>query len=134
MSGPWAASSPRQNRILAMTITRVPLASHDIEPVLPLTRIRVVRLEFRPGQETGLHFHPMPVMGYVAEGAFIVQVEDGEVRRYQTGEIVLEPANTRITRFDNASSSEPAALIATYLGGEADDKLIEFLEHQDSKV
>ena len=104
-------------------------------PALPLSRIRVVRLEFKPGQETGLHFHPMPVMGYVAEGAFIVQVEDGEVRRYQTGEIVLEPANTRITRFDNASSSEPRGrLIATYLGGEADDKLIEFLEHADSKV
>jgi quercetin dioxygenase-like cupin family protein len=128
MSGPWAASSPRQNRILVMPLTRIPLASYDIEPARTLARIRVVRLEFKPGQETGVHFHPMPVMGYVAEGAFIVQVEDGEVRRYQTGEIVLEPANTRITRFDNASSSEPAALIATYLGGEAQEPLITFLE------
>jgi quercetin dioxygenase-like cupin family protein len=121
-------SRPAAKPDLAMIVTRLPLASHDFEPARPLARIRVVRLEFAPGQETGLHFHPMPVMGYVAEGAFIVQVEGGEVRRYRTGEIVLEPANTRITRFDNASSSEPAALIATYLGGEADDKLIEFLD------
>jgi quercetin dioxygenase-like cupin family protein len=128
MSGSRAISGPRQNRINAMAITRVPLASHSFDPARPLARVQVVRLEFPPGEETGLHFHPMPVMGYVAEGAFIVQVEGGEVRRYQTGEIVLEPADTRITRFDNASSSEPAALIATYLGGEAEGKLIEFLD------
>jgi quercetin dioxygenase-like cupin family protein len=128
MSGPRAICGSPQNRILVMNLTRIPLASHDFDPARPLSRVRVVRLEFAPGQETGLHFHPMPVMGYVAEGAFIVQVEDGEVRRYQAGEIVLEPANIRITRFDNASSSEPAALIATYLGGDEQDPLITFLE------
>ena len=88
-----------------MDLKRTPLASHALDPAWPLVAVKTVRLEFEPGQETGLHFHPMPVMGYVAEGAFIVQVEDGEVRRYQTGEIVLEPANTRITRFDNASQT-----------------------------
>jgi quercetin dioxygenase-like cupin family protein len=110
-----------------MTITRIPLAAHTFDPARSLARLRVARLEFAPGQETGLHLHPMPVMGYVAEGAFIVQVDDGEVRRYRTGEIVLEPANIRITRFGNASNSEPAVLIAAYLGGEEQDPPIVFL-------
>ncbi len=44
------------------------------------------------------------------------------------GEFKLAPgAGKRILRFDNASSAEPAVLIATYLGGAEKDRLIEFL-------
>jgi quercetin dioxygenase-like cupin family protein len=109
-----------------MDIARVPLASLELEPA-PLSRVRVVRLEFEPGQATGLHLHPMPVLGYVAEGAFLVQPEGEDARRYLAGEVVLEPAGKRILRFDNASTAEPAVLIATYLGGGPKDRLIEFL-------
>jgi quercetin dioxygenase-like cupin family protein len=109
-----------------MDISRVPLASLDLDPA-PLAHVRVVRLEFEPGQATGLHLHPMPVLGYVAEGAFLVQPEGEEARRYRAGEVVLEPAGKRMLRFDNASTDQPAVLIATYLGG--GERLIEFLPH-----
>ena len=111
-----------------MDISRVPLASLELDPA-PLSRVKVVRLEFEPGQATGLHLHPMPVLGYVAEGAFLVQPEGEETRRYRAGEVVLEPAGKRMLRFDNASTDQPAVLIATYLGGGEKDRLIEFLAH-----
>ena len=111
-----------------MELKRTPLASHTLIPAWPVAALKSVKLEFHPGQKTGLHFHPMPVVGFVAEGAFIVQEEGGGERRYEKGEIVLEPAHVKMLRFDNASPTRPATLIATYLVRDEADKLIEFLE------
>jgi hypothetical protein len=44
------------------------------------------------------------------------------------GSAFLEPVNSKIVHFDNASSREPATFIAFYLLGEDDQKLIEMLE------
>lgn len=109
-----------------MDLKRTPLASHALD--WPLVAVKTVRLEFEPGQKTGLHFHAMPVLGFVAEGAFIVQQEGGGERRYEQGEVVLEPAQVKMLRFDNASPTRPAVLIATYLVRDEGEKLIEFLE------
>jgi len=111
-----------------MEIHRVPLASHTFDPARPVKNLRMVRLEFAPGVVTPYHLHAMPVLGYVAKGAFIVQREGGEARRYETGESVLEPAGGRMARFDNASATEPAVLIAAYLANEGEDELITFLD------
>lgn len=111
-----------------MDLKRIALASHPFDPAWPVAEVKVVRLEFQPGQATGLHFHPMPVLGYVAEGAFIVQQEGGPARRYEVGQSLLEPAHAKMLRFDNASQTQPAALIAAYLVRDEKDKLIEFLE------
>jgi hypothetical protein len=58
-----------------MDIVRVSLASHAFEPFRSVTSVKVVRLEFAPGVVTPHHLHAMPVVGpvvgYVAEGAFI---------------------------------------------------------------
>jgi quercetin dioxygenase-like cupin family protein len=110
-----------------MDIARVSLASHTLEPSRSVTSVKVVRLEFAPGVVTPHHLHAMPVVGFVAEGAFIVQREGEDPRRYEAGESVLEPANRRMARFDNASTTEPAVLIATYLVSEGDSELITFL-------
>jgi hypothetical protein len=32
----------------------------------PVERVEVARIELAPGQATGLHLHPCPVVGYVA--------------------------------------------------------------------
>jgi quercetin dioxygenase-like cupin family protein len=107
--------------------SHTPLASYVLNPAWPVSAVKTVRREFEPGEKTGLHVHAMPVVGFVAEGAFIVQ-QDGEVeRRYEKGDIVFEPAHVKILRFDNASPTRPASLIATYLVRDESEKLIEFL-------
>jgi hypothetical protein len=55
-----------------------------------------------------------------------VQREDEDPRRYEAGESVLEPAGRQMARFDNASTTKPAILIATYLASESDGELITF--------
>jgi quercetin dioxygenase-like cupin family protein len=72
----------------------------------------------------------MPVVGYVESGAFVVQVQGEPEHRYAAGDVIYEPPNTPIERYDNASSTEPAVLIASYLAGTEDNVLITMLPAQ----
>ena len=108
-------------------IKRTPITTAELSPSKTVDHVQVTRLDFRPRQITGRHMHPVPVVGYVESGVFIVQVEGQPQRRYTAGEAIYEPANTPIERYDNESPTEPAVLIAYYLGGVDDTVLIKFL-------
>jgi quercetin dioxygenase-like cupin family protein len=111
----------------ATEIKRTPITTAELAPSKAVDHVQVTRLDFLPGQTTGRHMHPVPVVGYVESGVFIVQVEGQPQRRYTAGEAIYEPANTPIERYDNESSTEPAVLIAYYLAGAEDKVLIKFL-------
>jgi quercetin dioxygenase-like cupin family protein len=111
----------------AAPLKRTPLALHVLEPSKSVSAVHVVRLDFAPGQQTGLHKHPVPVIGYVLQGSFVVQVDGKPAQTFTQGQSILEPANTQIDRFDNTSKTEPAVLIATYLAGADDKELITFV-------
>ena len=83
-------------------------------------------IAFAPGQQTGRHLHPCAVVGYIAEGAAILQIEGHEPQSLPTGSAFYEPARTVIARFDNASQTERMKFIAFYLLT-ADEPLIELL-------
>ncbi len=40
-----------------------------------VSTVDVREIAFAPGQQTGRHYHPCPVVGYIAEGAAILQIE-----------------------------------------------------------
>jgi quercetin dioxygenase-like cupin family protein len=80
-------------------------------------RVEIKEIELVPGQATGLHFHPCPVVGYIA----------GQPERLlKAGEAFFEPADTRIAHFD-ATADGPVKFIAFYLLGQDESKLIEML-------
>lgn len=108
-------------------LQRTPIAIHDIAPPKEVASTTVVRLDFKPGQPTGRHMHPVPVIGFVLEGEFIVKIENEAEKHYTAGQSIYEPANVVIERFDNASDSKPAVLIANYLVGRGQTELIKFL-------
>jgi quercetin dioxygenase-like cupin family protein len=108
-------------------IKRTPITTAELSSSKAVDHVQVTRLDFLPGQITARHMHPVPVVGYVESGVFIVQVEGQPQRRYASGEAIYEPANTPIERYDNESSTEPAVLIAYYLLGAEDKVLIKFL-------
>jgi quercetin dioxygenase-like cupin family protein len=91
-----------------------------------VSSVDVREIAFAPGQQTGRHQHPCPVVGYVAEGSAILQIEGREPQSLPTGSAFHEPAQTVIARFDNASQTEPLKFIAYYLLT-ADEPLIEML-------
>ncbi|MFZ0497803.1 MAG: cupin domain-containing protein [Steroidobacteraceae bacterium] len=90
--------------------------------------MEIRQIELQPGQETGLHLHPIPVVGYIARGSIRFQLEGGPLQMLSAGSAFFEPADTRVLHFDNASTREPATFIAHYLLAEGDERLIEMLQ------
>jgi quercetin dioxygenase-like cupin family protein len=88
--------------------------------------VDIREIAFAPGQQTGRHSHPCPVLGHIAKGTAVLQIEGREPQSLPTGAAFYEPAETVIARFDNASLTEPMKFIAYYLLG-GDEPLIEML-------
>ena len=110
------------------TIIRKSLLSAVLDPSKITSRVEIKQIDFKPSQETGLHFHPCPVVGYIASGSALLQIEGKPSRILFTGDAFLEPANTRILHFDNASATDPMTFIALYLLSEDEHELIRMLD------
>lgn len=107
-------------------VKRTPITKHDISPDKNVSSVSVVRIDYQPAQRTGRHIHPMPVVGYVLEGSFVVKIS-GKETHYTAGQSIYEPADTIIERFDNDSTSRPAVLIGHYLAGPGQTELVRIL-------
>jgi quercetin dioxygenase-like cupin family protein len=80
-----------------------------------VTEVQIKEITLQPSQEAGLHLHPCPVTGYIAEGEIRFQVKGKQVKILHAGDAFYEPAETEIIHFDNASDFRPAKFIAFYL-------------------
>jgi quercetin dioxygenase-like cupin family protein len=110
---------------MTQTILRKPLLKANLGG-RTVTAVDVREISFEPGQETGRHLHPCTVMGYIAEGEAILQVEGAAPQRLPAGSAFHEPAGTVIARFDNASVTAGVRFICYYLL-EGEQELIEML-------
>jgi quercetin dioxygenase-like cupin family protein len=90
-------------------------------------RVEIKRIDLSPGQPTGPHRHPCPVVGHVVSGTILFQIEGRPAKALRAGDAFFEPANARIRHFDNPSPQEPASFVAFYLLGDDDRSLIEML-------
>jgi quercetin dioxygenase-like cupin family protein len=107
-------------------IERRPLLAADLTKwTTPKVDVRSIR--FAPRQATGVHSHPCHVIGYIAEGTAILEIEGQPPQRLATGATFHEPAGIRIRRFDNASAEHPLEFVAIYLLS-GDQPLIEMLK------
>jgi quercetin dioxygenase-like cupin family protein len=109
-------------------IYRKPLFTAVLEQAKRVGKVEIKEIVFQPGQKTGLHFHPCPVVGYIAEGTVAFQIEGGEEKTLRPGDAFFEPPNVKILRFDNASDSKGMKFIAFYLLDTGEDELIRMLE------
>jgi quercetin dioxygenase-like cupin family protein len=96
------------------TIVRRPLLAADLNNK-NVSRVDVREIVFEPGQETGLHKHPCPVFGYIAEGEAVLEVQGEPAQKLAAGSAFYEPAGKVIARFDNASACEKMRFIGYYL-------------------
>jgi quercetin dioxygenase-like cupin family protein len=109
-------------------LQRVPVLEEAIPSTNPpIKLVRGARIRFAPRQPTALHRHPISVAGVVTAGSFIFKREGEAEKVIKTGDSFFEPAGVTTERFDNASSTEPAELIAFYLTDSKDRALIEML-------
>lgn len=90
-------------------------------------RVEIKRIDLAPGQSTGPHRHPCPVVGHILSGSIQFQIEGRPAKTLRAGDAFFEPANLRIRSFDNVSPREPATFVAYYLLGAEDRDVIEML-------
>ena len=89
---------------------------HEL-PNVPGKSIRGVLVEYGPGGKSPAHLHPKSAFIYasVLEGAIQSQVNDGPVKTYRAGENFSELPGDRHRVSANASTTEPARLLAVFV-------------------
>lgn len=78
-------------------------------------RVTLLEVQLPPGTDGRPHRHPGPVIGYVLEGEVEIQVGDGPVTTYHTGEAFYEPARALHKVSRNPSKTRPARILAYLL-------------------
>ena len=86
-------------------------------PNVPGKSMRGVLVAYEPGGSSPAHTHPRSAFIYatVLEGAIRSQVNDGSVTTYRAGESWSELPGDRHAVSENASSTEPARLLAVFV-------------------
>ena len=62
---------------------------------MPQHEVRVVTATLPAGVTGGWHKHSAPVYVYLSEGVATLELDDGTMHHFETGEVVVEPADTR---------------------------------------
>ena len=76
--------------------------------------ITVMKVEIKPGAETGWHSHPVPLYAYVLEGNLTVEVKGGSTYSFAAGDAIVELVN--ISHNGKNLGTKPVVLIAFYTG------------------
>jgi quercetin dioxygenase-like cupin family protein len=95
---------------------RTPIFQHDL-PDLALKGWSVTAVEVRraPGEASPAHRHPGLTIGYVLEGEMVMKIGDEPERTYKKGEMFMEMPHQLHAVSRNASSTQPARLLAILL-------------------
>lgn len=86
-------------------------------PNAPGKSMKGVLVEYPPGGSSAAHTHPSSAFIYatVLEGAIRSQVNDGPVTTYRAGQNFSENPGDRHAVSENASTTEPAKLLAVFV-------------------
>jgi quercetin dioxygenase-like cupin family protein len=104
-----AAGAIAQDKIIRKEILTANVGTRIIR------KVDVREIDFHPGQKTGYHKHPCPVVSYIVSGTVLFQVEGDTLKTFKAGDVLFEPANTPIVHYDNASQTEPLKFMVYYL-------------------
>ncbi|KPF83931.1 hypothetical protein IP70_17155 [alpha proteobacterium AAP38] len=78
-------------------------------------RISALLVELAPGGETGLHRHPMPVVGYIVSGEVTVSAQGLPDRVFKAGDAFVE---TIVWHNGRNLGKNPVKILAIYLGAD----------------
>ena len=94
-------------------------------PNVPGKSLRVVRVEYAPGGASAAHTHPKSafIFARVLKGTIRSAVNHGPAKVYREGEAFQENPGDTHSVSGNASSTEPATLLATFVVDTSDTQL-----------
>lgn len=81
-------------------------------------RVTVVRVSYGPGGFTPPHRHAGAVTAYITKGEIRSQLGGGPLETFTVGQSFFEPPGSTHIVSANASSTEPAELIAVFVADE----------------
>jgi quercetin dioxygenase-like cupin family protein len=98
---------------------------HEL-PNVPGKSMKSVLVEYGPGGSNEAHTHPSSAFIYatVLEGAVRSQINDGPIKTYRVGESFTESPGDRHLVSANASTTEPARLLAVFVVGTPEKELV----------
>ena len=84
-------------------------------PGEPLRDISLIEVTYPPATGSPPHLHAIGVLAFVVSGTIVSRVGDGAEQTFHAGDAWWEPPGAihRVSR--NASSTEPATLLAIYV-------------------
>jgi quercetin dioxygenase-like cupin family protein len=94
-----------------------PITSHAL-PNVAGKRVTVVRVFYGPGGFTPPHYHSGSVTAYITKGEIRSQLDNGPVETFKVGQSFFEPPGSKHMVSANASTTEPAELIAIFVADE----------------
>jgi quercetin dioxygenase-like cupin family protein len=97
--------------------TAQPVTSFKL-PDLPGKSVSLVRVSFPPNAVSTQHRHAGTVTAFILSGSIRSQITGGTAKVYKAGESFFEPPGVVHLVAENASSTEPAELLAIFI---ADD-------------
>lgn len=100
-------------------------AFREAIPNIPGKSIVGVVVSYPPGGKTPPHHHAASafITGYVLSGSIRSQVDDGPVKVFQAGESFFEKPGAHHRISENASTTEPAKLLAIFVVDTSDTQL-----------
>ena len=108
----------RQQRACRLTLDVVePISSYAL-PNVPGKRVTIVRVFYGPGGFTRPHRHSGSVTAYITKGEIRSQLGGGPVETFKVGQSFFEPPGATHLVSANASTTEPAELIAVFVADE----------------
>ncbi len=87
----------------------------QVLPGEPERELTLVEVTYPPGTGSPAHLHALGVMAFVVSGTIASQVGDAPERTYRAGEAWWEPPGAVHRTSRNASSTDPAVLLAIYI-------------------
>jgi quercetin dioxygenase-like cupin family protein len=93
------------------------VASYPLANV-PGKRVTVVRVSYGPGGFTPPHRHAGTVTAYITKGEIRSQLGGGPLETFTVGQSFFEPPGSTHMVSANASTTEPAELIAVFVADE----------------
>jgi quercetin dioxygenase-like cupin family protein len=107
-----ALSSPVHAETAQVTVQ--PMTSFRL-PDLPGKSVSLVRVSFPPNAVSSQHRHAGTVTAFVLSGSIRSQITGEPARVYKAGESSFEPPGVVHLVAENASSTEPAELLAIFI-------------------
>jgi quercetin dioxygenase-like cupin family protein len=88
-------------------------------PNVPGNTMTAVLVDYKPGEKTDTHYHAGSVFAYVLTGEIRSQIAPGEPAKvYKAGQSFFEPPGSTHLVSENASTTEPASLLAVMVAPE----------------